>query len=153
MTGSDTMTERRFYRDADRALLGGVFAGIARHLGFNLCVTRILAVMLFFMTGPLTIVAYIAAVLLIPSESSRDGESPRRSRRGRRRRRRERREARRQEREQAEFAAAPRYQSSRRTERAEIIREKCEDLDQRLRRLEKHVTSRRFQIEQELSRL
>ncbi len=34
---------RRFYRDRDNAWLGGVCAGLAGYLGFNLKVTRFLA--------------------------------------------------------------------------------------------------------------
>ena len=37
---------RRFYRDADRAVLGGVCAGLASYLGINLKVLRFLCVTL-----------------------------------------------------------------------------------------------------------
>ena len=72
MTSISSTPDRRFYRDADRAILGGVCAGIARYMGFNLCATRFLAVLAFFMTGPLLIVAYIAAIFLVPSASGRE---------------------------------------------------------------------------------
>ena len=36
---------------------------------------------------------------------------------------------------------------------AEEIDQRCKSMDERLRVLEKHVTSKRFQLEQELSRL
>lgn len=159
MSTTRTATDRRFYRDADRAMLGGVCAGIAGYLGFNLCATRFLAVITFFMTGPLFVIAYIAAVLLIPSATGREfpyevdprAEQRRESRRERRHRRRAerlRRKAERYESYRESVADAPEVSA-----RAELIRERCADLDARLQVLERHVTSRKFQIEQELSRL
>lgn len=159
MSTSRTFDDRRFYRDADRAMLGGVCAGIAGYLGFNLFATRFLAVIALFMTGPLFIIAYIAAVLLIPSASGREfpyevdpradaRRESRRDRRNRRRAERLRRKAERYESYRESGAEAPEVSA-----RAEIIREKCADLDARLQVLERHVTSRKFQIDQELSRL
>ena len=140
MTGTDTYSGRRFYRDADRAVLGGVFAGIAGYLGFNLCVTRFLAVVLLFMTGPFLVIAYFAAVILTPAASGRSFPDGSIGRRRDRRKRRKRKEA-------ASEAPIPR------AVRAETLRQKCAELDARLQQLEKHVTSRRFQIDQELSQL
>ena len=71
MTTFAGTSERRLYRDADRAILGGVCAGLARYLGFNLKVTRFLAVIAFLCAMPFAIVGYLAAVFLIPSSSSR----------------------------------------------------------------------------------
>ena len=130
-------SDRRFYRDADRAILGGVCAGLAGYLGFNLKLTRFLAFIAFLMAMPITVVVYLAAVFLIPSASRIDAnelEEPRLSRKQRRRK---------AKREAAE---------ARISARAELDR-RCQALDERLARLEKHVTSRRFQLEQELSRL
>ena len=62
-TCSATTHCRRFTRDADRAMLGGVFAGLARHFGFNLCVTRFLAIIAFFAAFPFMVFAYIMQVL------------------------------------------------------------------------------------------
>ena len=134
--------QRRLVRDADRAMLGGVCAGLAAYLGFNLKVTRCLAFIAFLMAMPLAVIAYLAAVFLIPSASNLDVETEeficrrRRSRKGRKARK-----------KQSEPAVAPE-----RSVAADIDR-RCRTLDERLVRLEKHVTSRRFQLEQELSRL
>ena len=75
MTAYTDVHERRFYRDADRATLGGVCAGIADYFGFNLCVTRFLAVIAFLMAMPMVVVAYIAIVLLVPARSFRRAEA------------------------------------------------------------------------------
>ena len=135
-------SERHFYRDADRALLGGVFAGIAGYLGFNLKVTRILGFIAFLTAMPVAVIGYLAAVVLIPSRSTRvPGEPAPRSKSCWRQRRREKREA------------AAYTQPANAPSMSEIIERRCETLDQRLIRLEKHVTSRRFQLEHELSKL
>jgi len=134
--------DRRLYRDADRAILGGVCAGLAGYLGFNLKVTRILAFIAFLMAMPVAVIGYMAAVFLIPSASGLGGAvEPEVSfcsrRKARKKRRRSRREA------ELEPQPSP----------AEEINRRCRSLDERLARLEKLVTSRRFQLEQELSRL
>lgn len=145
MTAMNAGSDRRFYRDADRAVLGGVCAGLAGYLGFNLKVTRLLAFIAFLMAMPVAVIAYLAAVFLIPSVSRyEDGESP-----GRHERRCEKREKRkaRKARKKNETTAAPRSII------VSDINRRCESMDERLARIEKHVTSKRFQIEQELERL
>lgn len=155
MSATDFASERRLYRDRDSAMLGGVCAGIAAYLGFNLTATRLIAVIALFATGPIFIVAYIAAALLIPASNrespfDRNGEfkESRRERRHRRRAERLRRKAERYEAYREKAAEGPEVSA-----RAEMIRERCADLDARLQVLERHVTSKKFQIEQELSRL
>ena len=64
-------TERRLYRDADRAVLGGVCAGLADYFGLNLKVTRFLAVIAFLTALPFAVISYLAAVCLIPAASYR----------------------------------------------------------------------------------
>ena len=139
MTAINAESNRHFYRDRDRAVLGGVCAGLAGYLGFNLKVTRILAFIAFLTAMPIAIVAYLAAVFLIPSEShgAYDSATDGRCRRRKRRKSKENK----QEVESAKSSIA-----------GEINR-RCESLDERLKHLEKHVTSKRYQLDQELSRL
>ncbi len=139
MTTMNAESDRRFYRDRDRAVLGGVCAGLAEYLGFNLKVTRILAFIAFLCAMPIAIIAYLAAVFLIPSTSRGDYSTPAEKRSGRRRRRKS----------KQEKAPAQESESS----VADDINRRCASLDERLRLLEKHVTSKRFQLDQELSRL
>ena len=133
-------TCRRFTRDADRAMLGGVFAGLARYFGFNLFVTRVLAVIALLAAFPFMMFAYIAVVLLVPSESWR-GEYvvERVVRRGRSRRksRREQREAETELRRQAD----------------EEVRQRARSLEERLARIEKYVTSSRYRLDEEFRNL
>jgi phage shock protein C len=136
----------RLYRDADRGWLGGVCAGLAGYLGFNLRVTRFLAFIAFLMAMPIAVIAYLAAVFLIPSASRLNFDVEAEDSICRRRRSRRARKARKRHKE-ADSAAAPE-----RSVKADIDR-RCHSMDERLVRLEKLVTSRRFQLEQELSRL
>ena len=138
MRTMDQTSERRFYRDADRAVLGGVCAGLAGYLGFNLRVTRCLAFIAFLMAMPIAVIGYLAAVFLIPASSSRVYD--RATERGfeKRKKKRKRDEAR-----AASTASAV----------ADEVRQRYRSLDARLARLEKHVTSRRFQLEQEFRKL
>lgn len=117
MNTMSALPTQRFYRDADRAVLGGVCAGFAGYFGLRLKVTRILACVAFFMLMPVVVIAYLAAVLLIPSVSLKE-------------------------------SAVLRPAAT-----AEDVRRRCREIDDRLVRLERHVTSSRFQLDQELSRL
>jgi phage shock protein C len=146
MITSSVHTERRFYRDADRAILGGVCAGLAGYLGFNLKATRFLAFIAFLMAMPIAVVGYLAAVFLIPSASSLNYDVETEEYFCRKRRSRRSRKARKAKKEQATTEAQ-------RPSPAAIIERRCQSMDERLIRLEKLVTSRRFQLEQELSRL
>jgi len=58
---------RRLYRDTDRAVLGGVCAGLSRYFGMNLKVTRFLCVIALLCAFPFALFAYIAAMFVIPS--------------------------------------------------------------------------------------
>ncbi len=137
MTTTHFESERRFYRDRDRACLGGVCAGMAAYFGFNLKATRCLAIIAFLMAMPVAICAYLAAVFLIPSVSHR-GENVTTQRRVVRRRK---------SKKANESVEMPKSTV------ADDINRRCESMDERLKRLEKQVTSKRFQLDQELSRL
>jgi hypothetical protein len=119
-------------------------------MGFNLCMTRFLAFVAFLMAMPLAVAAYLAVVFLVPATSHEGVRSafdrPRRP--TRRARRRARRKACRESYDAQDTMAS---ESSRRA--ASQIDRKCSALDERLARLEKHVTSKRFQLEQEFAKL
>ncbi len=138
MTAHATATERRFVRNADRAWLAGVCAGIADYFGFNLGVTRLLVVIAFFAAMPVTLIAYFAMVCLVPAES-KFGHTA--SRCGRRRARRM---SRRERRDAAEES---------RREAAEEVSRRARSLDERLARIEKYVTSSRYDLDREFRNL
>jgi len=141
---------RRLYRDADRSMLGGVCAGLAGYFGLNLRVTRFLAFVAFLMAMPFAVIGYLAAVFLIPAESrgDYDGVVETRCCWGIRRARRS---ARRREKRRTEAQEPPTPSPPRPTVRE--VRERYSSLDKRLAELERQVTSRRFQLEQEFRKL
>ncbi len=123
-----TVTDRRFYRDADRAMLGGVCAGLADYFGFNLRVTRFLAFIAFLMAMPMAVVTYLGIVLLVPSRSfrkTRENADP-------------------------DFKRALRSSPQ---QTMSDVRRRFQMLDRRLARLEKYITSSRYQLDQEFRKL
>ncbi len=139
MSSHATTSHRRFVRDADRAMLAGVCAGIADYFGFNLRVTRLLAIIAFFVAMPFTLIVYFAIVCLVPAESYRRARGVHREYRPRRRRmsRRERRQAEEESRDKAR----------------EDFDQQCEALDERLATIEKYVTSSRYELDREFEKL
>ena len=125
-------TERRLYRDKDKAVLGGVCAGLADYLGFNLKVTRFLAFITFLCAMPFAIVGYLAAVFLIPSRSSRayadaDNEELRKEK--------------------------LREEIRRAKPSVDEVRRRYKSMDERLARIEKYVTSSRYELYEKLRRI
>ena len=147
MTAYASTSERYFVRDADRAMLGGVCAGIANYFGFNLRVTRILFIIACCVATPFAVIAYIAIVFIVPAESSRyEYVTERKIRRTVRRKvRRNKRRMTRKERQQA--AAEEQAQA------AAVIKERYSSLDDRLARIEKYVTSSRYDLDREFRNL
>ena len=127
MSSYAAMPNRRFYRNRDKAMLGGVCAGIADYFGFNLCATRFLTVVAFLFM-PLTLLGYLALVILVPSASARDIQQP----------------------ADPEFRKAVRSSPS---QTMADVRSRFKSLDRRLARLEKYVTSSRYQLDREFDRL
>jgi phage shock protein C len=128
VTDYESIRGRRFYRNRDRAMIGGVCAGLADYFGFNLKVTRLLAVIALFMAMPATLLVYFATVFLVPSAPDES----------------------RQAHHDPEFRKALRA-SPRQT--LSDVRRRFQTLDNRLARLERYVTSSRFNLDQEFKKL
>lgn len=148
MTTYDSYAPRRFYRSSERAMLGGVCAGLADSFGFNLRVLRLLAVIAFFVAMPMTLIAYLAIVFLVPARTGSnhihaqaERIRPWSSRKGRRAACKR---ARWQEKQQSSVTA---------TEAVARVRSKCRSLEQRLASLEKCVTSSRYKLDTQFRRL
>ena len=128
MSQYESIPRRRFYRNADKAMIAGVCAGLADYFGFNLRVTRILAFISLLMAFPITVLVYIGAVLLFPSRRS----DPR------------------PENYDAEFRQALRASPA---QTLGDVKRRFQTLDARLAKLERYVTSSRFQLDQEFRKL
>ena len=128
MNNYGSISRRKFYRSRNRAVLGGVCAGMADYFGFNLKMTRVLAVVSLFMAMPVTLIAYFGTVFLEPAEPE-DGGQPNYD---------------------PEFRKAVRS-SPRQT--LSDVRRRFQSLDSRMARLERYVTSSRFNLDQEFKKL
>ncbi|MDX1507185.1 MAG: PspC domain-containing protein [Woeseiaceae bacterium] len=128
MTTTASISDRRFYRSADHAVLGGVCGGLSEYFGFNLKVTRVLAIIGFLMNPPAATVAYFAVVFLVPSRS-REARQPK---------------------VDEEFRKALRSSPG---QTLGDVRSRFKSLDRRLARLEKYVTSSRYQLDREFKEL
>ncbi len=128
MSNYDSIPRRKFYRNRDRAVVGGVCAGLADYFGFNLKMTRVLAVVSLCMAMPVTLVAYFGAVFLVPAAPGSSNEPK----------------------YDAEFRKAVR--SAPRQTLSDVKR-RFQSLDSRMARLERYVTSSRFNLDQEFKKL
>ena len=128
MSYYDSIPRRRLFRNREHAMVAGVCAGLAEYFGFKLKVTRILAVIALLMAPLITLIIYFGAVLLVPPAPHAGDEAQydpefRRAMR-----------------------AAPRQTLS-------DVRRRFQALDSRLARLERYVTSSRFDLDQEFKKL
>ena len=118
----------RLYRASRGAMIFGVCAGIADYFGFDRTVTRIVAALAALIFFPAVAICYIILALLLPKYADSAEPEPREF--GRRR-------------DEAERARGGPANHQKR----------FDDLDERLRKLEEHVTSRRFRLEREFEKL
>ena len=128
MSRYDTYDRRRFYRNRDKAMVAGVCAGLADYFGFNLRVTRFLAFISLLMAMPITLVIYFGIVFLFPSAPD-PARHPGYD---------------------AEFQKAVRSDP---VQTLGDVKRRFQSLDNRLARLERYVTSSRFDLDQEFRRL
>ena len=128
MSRYESIPRRRFYRNREKAMLGGVCAGLADYFGFNLRVTRILAFIAFLMAMPMTLLVYFGTVLLIPTGPDNSRQA----------------------------AYDPEFRQAVRSAPAQTlgdVRRRFQSLDSRMARLERYVTSSRFNLDQEFRKL
>lgn len=109
-------------------MVAGVCAGLADYFGFNLRATRFLAVLSLLMAMPVTLLVYFATVFLVPSAPD---------------------PARRPD-VDANFRQALRSSPGR---TLADVKRRFQSLDSRLARLERYVTSPKFDLDQEFKKL
>ncbi|QJR81611.1 PspC domain-containing protein [Alteromonas pelagimontana] len=59
-------SDKRIYRDVGEAMISGVCAGVARYLSVDAVWVRAAAVAALFLMPGISVVAYIAAVFMLP---------------------------------------------------------------------------------------
>lgn len=119
----------RLYRDRENSMLFGVCAGLADYFGFDVKITRVCVAIAGFLFFPTVVVVYLILGLLLDPAPHEPGERVQEDHELRRRVR-------------AEPHATLRS-----------VRHRFRELDRRLQRLEKHVTSRKYDLERELDGL
>ena len=121
---------RRLYRDRENGIVAGVCAGIADYFGFEVTITRIVVGigLIFFL--PTTLVAYIVLALLLPTKPRDCGRA-------------------------RDDASETLQRSVRSSPHSTLdnIRHRFREVDGRLQRLEKYLTSKRFKLDREFESL
>lgn len=120
----DSITPRRMYRDRKNGIICGVCAGIADYFGFDRTITRVVAAvaLIFFMPGVLLI--YFGLCFILPRKPADPEREPRDER----------------------FAQSVRFSPQ---DTLGNVRYRFRDLEARLRRMERYVTSPRFRLDEE----
>lgn len=109
-------------------MVAGVCSGLADYFGFNLKATRFLAFISLVLATPITLLVYFATVFLVPAApdpARRPGYNP-------------------------EFQQAMRADP---VQTVSDVKRRFQSLDSRLARLERYVTSPRFDLDQEFRKL
>ena len=118
----------RLYRIPSSGKVFGVCAGLADYFGFDVTVTRVLVALGAVFSAPLVFVAYVVLGFLLPVRSyeggGRDASDP----------------------VQRQVRSNPHSSLS-------GVRYRFRDLDVRLQRLEKYVTSSRYKLDREFEQL
>lgn len=128
MISYEPISGKRFTRNRDKAMIGGVCAGLADYFGFNLCATRALTVVSLLMAMPLTLMVYFGMVFLVPASSGASADPGR----------------------DEGFRKAVRSDPGK---TLHDVKRRFQALDNRLARLERYVTSPRFDLDREFEKL
>lgn len=125
---NEDLRRDKLYRNGEDGMIAGVCAGLADFFGFDLTLTRVIVVIGAFLF-PTLIVVYVILALLVPRRPT--GRRP----------------------------SSPHEEVLQRQVRAEphatlaTVRHRFREFDQRLQRLEKYVTSKRFRLDREFEGL
>jgi phage shock protein C len=63
------MNNKLLTRSQKDCMIAGVCAGLAEYMGMDPTVVRLIFVLLFFVTGPGVLLAYLIMALIVPNES------------------------------------------------------------------------------------
>jgi phage shock protein C len=125
----------KLYRNPRRGMIFGVCAGIAEYFGFDVTVTRVIVAVGAFFAFPVICVVYLLLGLMLPARGysgpERDYNDP----------------------EERQVRSLQRQVRSSPHETLASVRYRFRDLDVRLQRLEKYVTSNRYKLDREFQKL
>jgi phage shock protein C len=118
----------RLYRSPRRGMIFGVCAGLAEYFGFDVTLTRVIVAVAAFFAFPVICIIYVCLGLLLPVRAN-EGPVPRHN------------------------DPVERQVRSSPHDTLANVRYRFRDLDVRLQRLEKFVTSNRYTLEREFRKL
>jgi phage shock protein C len=118
----------KLYRNPRRGMIFGVCAGIAEYFGFDVTVTRVIVVIGTFFAFPVIFGAYLVLALLLPVRATTGVD-------------------------RKHGDPLERQVRSSPHDTLASVRYRFRDLDARLQRLEKHVTSTRYKLDREFREL
>lgn len=64
------MNTKLLTRSVKDRMIAGVCAGLAEYMGMDPTVVRLIFVLLFFVTGPGVLLAYLIMALIVPNDST-----------------------------------------------------------------------------------
>ena len=70
------MNNKRLTRSQSDRMLAGVCAGLAQYMEMDPTVIRLIFVLLFFVTGPGILLAYLIMAIVIPNETTVQPSQP-----------------------------------------------------------------------------
>lgn len=163
----------RPFRDLDNGKLWGICAGVAPYLGLEVWVVRCLAVTMFIFAPQIIVPAYIIGYFVLDARSDLDVLTPRSTRRQRKRHARRQKAMDRAQERSAARAAAKAARAEKRSRRSRTsgqsnesappqpaaravlrdVRGTLNEAEARLRRMEGHVTSGRYELQKELRKI
>ena len=62
------MNDKRLYRSLSDRMLAGICAGLANYMDMDPTVIRLIFVLLFFVSGPGILLAYLIMMIIVPEE-------------------------------------------------------------------------------------
>ena len=127
---ADSLRGRRLYQNRDKGLICGVCAGVADYFGFDLTVTRVLTALSLLFFPLLTLIAYFVLALLLPKRPRGLGGPTDR-----------------------EADALQRQVRSAPHATLDSARHRFREMEARLQRMEKYLTSSRFKLDREFEAL
>ncbi len=129
MTGDDVvMPKNRLYKNPRKGFIFGVCAGVADYFAFDATVVRVMTVLGSMFAFPIVCIGYVVLGFILPVRPFDDSEPDR-------------------------VDPVQRQARSDPHQMLSSVRHRARDLDARLQKLEKYVTSNRFKLDQEFQRL
>ncbi len=119
---------RRLYRDKERGVVCGVCAGLADYFGIDLAIARVFTVLAFLFFFPATLLTYIALCLIVPVKPTQLYRDER------------------DERFWRGVRTSPQNMFS-------GLRHRFREMDARMQRMERYVTSSRYNLDREFENL